>query len=119
MPFSPSNLVRYIPSSLQSLLKSFIHRFLISPIISNLLICCSLFDVLITKPIYLCRLAVLIIYYTSKNIVFYSDSIRGASRYFTCPLLSAISNSTLTGLSLPSSIDNGSSPLTDFIILLK
>lgn len=54
-----------------------------------------------------------------KNRNVYSDSIRGASKYVTCPFLSAISNSTLMGLSLPSCIVIGSSPLTDFTILLK
>ena len=94
IPFSPSNLVKYIPNSLYSLLKSRLHCFLISSINSNLLIFEFSAVVLITKPMYLCRLPSLIICYTSKTLVFYSDSIRGASRYFTCPLLSAISNST-------------------------
>ncbi len=66
IPFSPSNLIKDMPESLQSLLKRCLHCNLISWLISFFLICNCFVDVLIIKPMYLRRLPSLIIFYTSK-----------------------------------------------------
>jgi len=118
IPLLPSNLIKRMPLLLQLVWKRFVHCDFISWSISALLISPFFIEDLTRKPIYLWRLVWLDIF-TPQKWYFYSDSIRGASKYVTCPFFSAISNSTLIGLSFPIIIVIESSPLTGLIILLK